>query len=110
MIQIHPDTPFSTGDAARMINKPGLSASRIKILCEKGLVPHTKGGDGRSHYRIKFKDFDQILVAHQQVRTVNRGPKYVTPEQYDQLADRVAMLEEILNTMLLDARSSKEEE
>lgn len=87
-INIDPEMEFSTGAVASMLGIEGLTSSRIKMLCNKGLVPHTRTSE-RGHHKIKFKDFEQVVVAHEQVRSVNRGQKVPTMEQFRDLESRV---------------------
>lgn len=101
-LDIHPDTQFSTGNVAKMLGIEGLNATRVKMLCNKGLVPTTKTGAKGTHFSIKFRDFDKVVEAHESHRSVNKGPKYPTMEEHNNLraicqalGERVRLLEEL---------------
>lgn len=103
-IQIDPNSMFSTQQVADMLNVEGLNAGRVRMLCEKGLVPHEKRekkqGGRWAHIRIAFKDFPAVLEAHAKHRRVTSTGARVTPEMHTSLVERVEALEALMNEVL----------
>jgi hypothetical protein len=95
-IQIDPNTTFSTGQVDRMLN---FNKGRTKLLCDKGLVPgavRAETDGSASHWRVKYKDLDQVLDAHRKVRTINRqNPQMVVRrDEWNELVTRIEAMEE----------------
>ena len=94
MIEINPDATFSTGNVSKMLGIEGLTAQRVKLLCTKGMVPYEmSSGTKQAHYQVRFGDFDKVIAAHNQWRTVNRRKDVVDMDMFAALEARVWKLE-----------------
>lgn len=90
-ITINPNAEFTTGQVGQML---GISADRVKALCQRNLVPATKADapGGRSRWKIKYRDFETVIEANRQMRSQSK----ITESHLDrikQLEDRVTWLE-----------------